>query len=229
MACSDYAGIRLFSEQRKQPSRAQEKHGLAIAAKEQIMNTKIVWAFVVVMAVWMLSLSGGGKIVSGQDNQENADWKQAKIAYAQAVLEVAQADLAKTREANAKAPATIPSSVVRGLENDVAMAQARVNSMKGLAAPSGESPYLIAAKDALSFAQENLNQALDVNKRVPGAISKVELDRRQADVDLAKARLQAAMLLSKVTPEEAAQWELLQMQEELHDLVFRVGLLQFRN
>jgi hypothetical protein len=193
------------------------------------MNTKIVWAFVTLMMVWMLSSISGGNTVSGQDNKENDDWKQAKITYAQAVLEIAQADLAKAREANNRAPETIPSSVVRGLQNDVGMAQARVSAMQGPVAAGAESPYMMAAKDALSFAEENLQQAQNVNARVPGAISKAELDRRQADVDLAKARLQVAGLLNKTTPLEATQWELLQLQEDLHDLRFRVRLLQYRN
>ncbi|HZZ29084.1 MAG TPA: hypothetical protein VFE46_13885 [Pirellulales bacterium] len=193
------------------------------------MNTKIVWVFVGLLVVCFLSYSGVGKIVSGQDNKNNDQWKQAKIAYAQAVLAVAQADLAKARAANTRAAETIPSSVVRGLQNDVAVAQARVSVMKGDATPGGENPYMIAAKDALAFAQENLQQAQSVNTKVPGAIGKVELDRRQADVDLAKARYDAASLLNKISPQEAAEWELLQMQEELHDLGFRVGLLQFRN
>ncbi|HTQ39574.1 MAG TPA: hypothetical protein VMJ32_11125 [Pirellulales bacterium] len=193
------------------------------------MNTKIVWAFVGVTMLGVVWWSSG-RIVSGQDNKSSSDeWKQAKIAYAQAVLQVVQADLAKAREANSKAPETIPSSVVRGLENDVAVAKARVAVMQGTTPPGGDNPYMIAAKDALAFAQENLQQAQSVNTRVPGAISKVEIDRRQADVDLAQARLAAAALLDKVSPQDAEEWVLLQMQEQLHDLGFRVGLLQYRN
>jgi hypothetical protein len=194
------------------------------------MNTKIVWAVVGLLAVCLLSWNGGGKIVSGQDSKSSGDeWKQAKIAYAKSVLAVAQADLAKARDANSKTAETIPSSVVRGLQNDVAVAQARVSMMDGTAPAGGENPYMIAAKDALAFAQENLQQAQSVNIRVPGAIGQVEINRRQADVELAKARLDAASMLSKVSPQEAEEWELLQMQEQLHDLGFRVGLLQYRN
>ncbi len=194
------------------------------------MNTKTVWALVVITMVWTLS-SIGGKIAANDDPQDpNSDaWKQAKTAYAQAVLEVAQADLAKAREANARAPETIPTSVVRGLESDVAMAKARLASMQGPVATGSDSPYTLAAKDALAFAEDNLKQAQTVNARVPGAISKAELDRRQADVDLAKARLQVAGLLGKASTLERAQWELLQLQEDMHDLRFRVRLLQYRN
>ena len=90
------------------------------------MNTKIVWTLVAIVMFSMLSATSGGKTVLGQDKNDSDGWKQAKVSYAQAVLEVAQADLAKAREANTRAPETIPSSVVRGLENDVAMAQGRV-------------------------------------------------------------------------------------------------------
>jgi hypothetical protein len=194
------------------------------------MKSKILWMFVAITFVCALSSIGSKLTASDDPKDDNSDaWKQAKTAYAQAVLEVAQADLAKAREANAKAPETIPTSVVRGLENDVSMAKARVTSMQGPAATGSDSPYTLAAKDALTFAEENLKQAQTVNSRVPGAISKAEMDRRQADVDLAKARLQVAGLLTKVTSLEAAQWELLQLQEDIHDLRFRVRLLQYRN
>jgi hypothetical protein len=194
------------------------------------MKSKILWMFVVISMAWVLS-SVGDKLTANDDPKDpnsNA-WKQAKTVYAQAVLEVAQADLAKAREANARAPETIPTSVVRGLESDVAMAKARLASMQGPTATGADSPYTLAAKDALVFAEDNLKQAQTVNSRVPGAISKAEMDRRQADVDLAKARLQVAGLLSQATPLEAAQWELLQLQEDMHDLRFRVRLLQYRN
>jgi hypothetical protein len=193
------------------------------------MKSKIVWAFVIVLAAWILSSTSGSKTVIGQENENTDGWKKAKIAYGEAVLNVAKADLAKAREANDRAAETIPRSVVRGLENDVKMAEARLNVMEGTKATDADSPYSLAAKDALQFAEENLKQAQTVNARVPGAVSKAEVERRQADVDLAKARLQVAGLLGKATPLEAAQWELLQLQEDMHDLRFRVRLLQYRN
>jgi hypothetical protein len=217
---NEYNEVRLSAAPEKQP----------FCGEGKTMNTKIVWAFVGLIVVVLLSWSGSGN-VSGQDSKDkdNDAWKQAKIAYAQAVLEVAQADLAKANEANSKAAETIPSSVVRGLQNDVAVAKARVTVMQGTTPPGGENPYVIAAKDALGFAQENLQQAQSVNARVPGAIGKVELDRRQADVNLAQARLSAAALLDKVSKQESEEWVLLQIQEQLHDIGFRVGLLQYRN
>jgi hypothetical protein len=193
------------------------------------MKTKVVWAFALLLVVCALSATSGSKTSASQDDKDNNALKDAKVAYAQAVLEIAQADLARAREANGRAAETIPSTVVRGLENDVSMAKARLSAMKDGSPPDAESPYMQAAKDTLAFAEDNLQQANKVNARVPNAISKAEVDRRKADVNLAKARVQVAGLLNKATPAEMTQWELLQLQEDVHDLRFRVRLLQYRN
>lgn len=193
------------------------------------MKTKVVWAFALLLIVCALAATSGSKTSASQDDKDNNALKDAKVAYAQAVLEIAQADLARAREANSRAAETIPSAVVRGLENDVSMAKARLSAMKDGSTTDTESPYMQAAKDALAFAEDNLQQANKVNARVPNAISKAEVERRLADVNLAKARVQVAGLLNKATPAEMTQWELLQLQEDMHDLRFRVRLLQYRN
>jgi hypothetical protein len=41
--------------------------------------------------------------------------------------------------------------------------------------------------------------------------------------------LEVAKLLENADPLETARWELLQLQEEVHDLRYRVRLLQYRN
>jgi hypothetical protein len=58
------------------------------------MKSKILWMFVAITFVCALSSISGKLTASDDPKDDNSDaWKQAKTAYAQAVLEVAQADL----------------------------------------------------------------------------------------------------------------------------------------
>jgi hypothetical protein len=109
------------------------------------------------------------------------------------------------------------------------MAKARVKGMLGLAKDAKDNDYVPAAQDAVSYAEEMLKQAQEANARVPGAISQPELVRRQADVEVARAQLEVAKLLNTAAPMEVAEWELLQLQGDVHELQFRVRLLQERN
>jgi hypothetical protein len=198
------------------------------------MNTKIVLALGVALLVAAAAWSGRETIASGQDGAkadrgQNADaLKQAKTVYAQAVLKVARADLNKAREANSRVPETIPRSILRALENDVAVGTARLQGLLG-GTQGGENPYMMAAKESLKFAEENLQQATNANARAAGAVGAAEVERRQADVELAKAKLEVAKLLDGVDPLEITRWELLQLQEDVHDLRSRMRLLQYRN
>lgn len=196
------------------------------------MNTKIALALCVALLVAAAIWSGRESIALGQDNAKaanNADaLKKAKTAYAEAVLKVAQADLNKSREANSRVAETIPRAQLRQLESDVALATARLQSVLG-ATQQGENPYLAAAKISLAYAEESVQEAKTANARAPGAVSQGEVERRQADVELAKAKLEVAKLLENADPLEITRWELLQLQENVHDLRYRVRLLQYRN
>ena len=163
----------------------------------------------------------------GQDQSSAIDIKKAKISFAEALVKVAEADLAKAQTANAQAPEAVPSSVVRSLQNDVTMTKARVNMLNDGA--KGESPLVLSAKDSLATAEESLNQAHEVNTKTPGTINNAELARRQALIELERARLSVAQQLEKASPEERVQWELMLLAEEVHNLRFSVQLLQYRN
>ena len=198
------------------------------------MKTKFAGTIVALLALFWLLASGRNVAVTAQDTSvgkatKSDELQQAQINYAKALLKVAQADLAKADEANRKVAGTIPPSVLFGLRNDVTMAQARVKGMLGLAKDEKNNDYIPATQDAINYAEEQLKRAQDANARVPTAISKAELDRRQAEVELARARLEVAKRLNTAEPMEVAEWELLQLQGDVHELQFRVRLLQERN
>ncbi len=164
-----------------------------------------------------------------QSSSQNSDIKQAELSYAKALLAVAQADLAKAKAANSAVPDTIPTSVVRGLEYDVAEAQGRVKEMSGGNERGAENPYVGLAKQSLEYAEQYLKQARDANARTPGTVSAAEVQRREAEVEVARARLQMANLLNNASQTDVMEWQMLQIVAELHDLRQQVRTLQYRN
>jgi hypothetical protein len=192
-------------------------------------RNKTICVAAVAVAASFLFVSRADRAAVGDDQASADALKQAQIEYAKAVLKSAQANLARAREVNSRTPDTIPAPAVRNLQNDVTEAESRVKSLQGVSGADGDSPYLIAAKSALAIAEASLKEAQDINARVPGAVGKSDVDHRQADVDLARARLRVAQLLNAAPPMERMQWELMQVQEEVHTLQYKVQTLQYRN
>src|SRR5262249_1136008 len=144
---------------------------------------------------------------------------EAKVKYAQAMVGVAEANLRRAQQVNRQAGgAEFPASVVQSLQNDLAMAKARVRFFQDGASAGADAPYQAAARGSLSAAESSLKQATDVNSRVAGTIDNAELARRQAEVELAKARLSVCQQLDlqKATNEQRMQWEIMLLQEDIH-------------
>ncbi|HEY2883428.1 MAG TPA: hypothetical protein VGJ15_13365 [Pirellulales bacterium] len=166
---------------------------------------------------------------AGEDAPKDDGLTQAKVAYAQAMVKVAEAVLNSAQQANRQASAAVPSSVVQGLQNDLAMAKARVKYFQDGSAGGSEAPYRTAARDALADAESRLKQTNDTNARLPGTINNAELARRQAEVDLAKARLDVCQYLDKATDIQRMQWEIMLLQEDVHKIQTQIGILQHQN
>jgi hypothetical protein len=167
--------------------------------------------------------------VGAEDAAKASGLAQTKLSYAQALVKLEEADLRKAQDANAQAPAAVPASVIRMLESDISMAKARARALEDGSATSGEASYVTVARDALAATEQALKQATEVNAKVSGTFNAAEIARRQAQVELARARLDVAQQLEKATPEERMQWEVLVLQQEVHDLRFAVELLQHHN
>jgi hypothetical protein len=167
--------------------------------------------------------------IVAEEAPKDSGLSQAKLKYAQALVKLQEADLRKAQDANAQAPAAVPASVIQMLQTDVSMAKARARSLEDGAGKSQESPYLSVARDALTSAEQALKQATEVNARVSGTFNAAEVARRQAQVELARARLDVAQQLDKATPEERMEWEILILQQDVHELRFAVELLQHHN
>jgi len=139
-----------------------------------------------------LVITAGHRPIVAEDAAKDSALAQAKLKYAQALVKLEEADLRKAQDANAQAPAAVPASVIQMLQSDISMAKARARALEDGAAKSQESPYVAVARDALTAAEQALKQATEVNARVLGTFNAAEIARRQAQVELARARLEVA-------------------------------------
>lgn len=185
------------------------------------------------IAVIAGALAASRSLIATADESPKDDaLVQAKVKYAQAMVNVAEATLKRAQQANRQAGgAEFPASVVQGLQNDLAMAKARVRFFQDGGSGGSEAPYRAAARDSLSAAELSLKQAMDVNSRVQGTIDNAELARRQAQVELAKARLDVCQQLDleKASNEQRMQWEIMLLQEDVHELRSEIEVLKHRN
>jgi len=193
---------------------------------------KMLLAAISIAVIAGLIATGRSLMASADDSKKDDALVEAKVKYAQAMVSVAEATLKRAQQANRQAGgAEFPASVVQSLQNDLTMAKARVRFFQDGASAGSEAPYRAAARDSLAAAELNLKQATDVNSRVQGTIDNAELARRQAQVELAKARLDVCQQLDlqKATGEQRMQWEILLLQEDVHELRSEIEVLKHRN
>jgi hypothetical protein len=195
-------------------------------------DMKILFAAISIGVITWLIATGRSLIASADDSKKADALVEAKVKYAEAMVSVAEATLRRAQQANRQAGgAEFPASVVQSLQNDLAMAKARVRFFQDGGSGGSEAPYRAAARDSLSAAELSLKQAADVNSRVQGTIDNAELARRQAQVELAKARLDVCQQLDleKATGEQRMQWEIMLLQEDIHELRSEIEVLKHRN
>ena len=168
---------------------------------------------------------------AGDDTQNGDGVTQSKVNYAQALVQLAEATLKNAQQTNSKAAAAVPASVVQSLQNDVSIAKARVRFFQDGGSGASEASYRAAARDLLSASEASFKQATDIDSRAPGTIGNAEVARRQAEVALAKARLDVCerLDLNKATDQQRMQWEVMLLQEDVHELRSQVELLKHQN
>jgi hypothetical protein len=79
-------------------------------------------------------------------------------------------------------------------------------------------PQIAAAEDDLRGQEADYAEAIKANKIQAGVVSNTELQREQAEIAVAKARLAALKVLSKQSPEVRMQWEICQLQDQVRAL-----------
>jgi hypothetical protein len=111
------------------------------------------------------------------------------VRYALARLRLAELDVERALEANQAVPHAIGVRELERLRNHVLVMRRHVEIARARPRTSARQATIAAVEAARESAQADLAAAVQVNHRVPGAISRVNMERLRAKADLADIRL----------------------------------------
>jgi len=147
--------------------------------------------------------------------EEKARRESIAMRCAQAQLRLAEVTLEKAQAMNQKVAGTLVGSMVSQLADDVDYARVRVESI----GPNGEVDYyktcMQRAALSMRLAQARLQRAIEANKRVPGTVSDLDLERLRLGVEIAQLRIEGGRGMANASREEKLQWQIDMLNEEL--------------
>ena len=149
--------------------------------------------------------------------------------YAKAQLRLAEVDLQRVEEYNARVPHTFPTLYVEELRSNLETAREQVKFVQANGEQDLVQLQLRGLATSARMAQNDFNQAKEVNRTMPGAIRQVDLDKLRADADLATLRLKLAEESSKSgSPIDMMHWHMERLSSEVQALQRRVDELNLR-
>lgn len=164
---------------------------------------------------------------SDKDSEKQTE-HDLDVRYAEQYLKLVEATLAKYQYTNRKLPNTIRPAVIQAIEEGVREARERVQLAKS-DDTSDADIYISSAESELRATQSALRKAEAANLANSGTVLQVEIDRLNAELELAKIRVEKARHLAKESPLSNVQYEIEQLREDVHELRLIVALLRDRN
>lgn len=149
--------------------------------------------------------------------------------YATAQVRLAEVDLRRVEEYNARVPHTFPTLYVEELRSNLETAREQFKNVRTNGEQDLVQSQLRGLATSARMAQNDFNQAKEVNRTMPGAIRQVDLDKLHAAADLATLRLKLAEESGKSgSPIDIMHWHMERLSSEVQALQRRVDELSLR-
>lgn len=154
-----------------------------------------------------------------QRTDASASGEDVNVRYARAYLRLAKANLESVLAANRSVAELHSAVAVERLRADVKIAEELLRQ----ALPSGSGNlhqvHIQSAKSDQAIAELNLRNAIALNKRVPGTVSEVELEKIRSAAEVARLGVERARDKANSESELAhTQWQLEQLREAMLEL-----------
>ena len=151
-------------------------------------------------------------------DQAPSNWKSLEIRCAQANVALAQARLAQAESENKLAAGTISQETIALLRTAVRLTQDRLQQLEGKNDAAPYAPQIMATIQLVKDLQTAHNESLEANKLQFGAVSVPRLRREEAEINMAQARLAALQSLAQQPLEVRLEWQISQLQDDIHSL-----------
>ncbi len=158
-----------------------------------------------------------GDATSGQPNVE--------VLLAEAKLELAQFELRRAKQTNRQTQGTFRRTALDRLEQAVKISKIRLEFAKGKEHDL-HAVHLLQLEGDVELAKRQLKAAKLANRRTPGAVPEMSLDRMRLQAEVTRLSLIRARESSNFeSPEAHLQWQLDRLHEEIHHLRSQLELL----
>ena len=183
-------------------------------------------AFVVLVAAscGAVSLAAADEAVElAADDGSKQVLSDVSTRYAMARLKLAELDLQRAIKLNRPTANAIGALEITRLTNHLRLMQRQLEIAQGKPQSSAREVGLVAAELAVETAEADLDAARAANARSEGAIKKINIQRLETKLEIAKIRLELYKNPSYVpSPIDEMQWHIDQLTEQLLDLRHRV-------
>ena len=147
---------------------------------------------------------------------------QLNLEYAKAYLKLAKVNLQKAEMFNERVPGAFSAAEVTRLKYLVALAEERLNWVQQVDHKQSDA-NTASASTALQTAKSTYEKSLDANRRLPGAVTDLQLEEYRLNVELARLNLEKSRLVGGSNSVLAGmQFELDQLREDVLQLRSRV-------
>jgi hypothetical protein len=147
-----------------------------------------------------------------------SNWKALEKAYAKANLGLAQARLAQAQSENQAVGGSVSSGMLAELQAGVQLTQERLRQIESDAPGDAFAPQIAAAEDALRALVADHAESIKANGIQANAVPVTELRREEAEIIVAKARLDALKVIGREPAGVQVQWEIGQLQDQIRAL-----------
>jgi hypothetical protein len=154
-----------------------------------------------------------------------------EVRYARAQLQLAEANLERVNESNKQMERTVPSSIVAEYEDDVRVAQSRVQQATAGQSAGEFQVWLARAEAERRAADTTWQKATTVNESAPNTFVPIDVERFRLRAELAKLQLERGKALVGAARDVQLQWQsdlldnqVQRLKEETRDGMQSIGL-----
>jgi hypothetical protein len=130
-----------------------------------------------------------------------------EVRYAEAQLQLAEANLNRVEQINKRLARSVPTSVVAEYQHDVQVAKTRLRQAAAGRAAGNFQVWLQRAEAERSTTEATWKNATAVNGRAPGTFEPLDVERLRLRAEVAKLQLERGRALVDSDRESQLQWE----------------------
>jgi multidrug resistance efflux pump len=169
----------------------------------------------IVLGIVLIAAVELGRAIPIVSAAKDAPEENLDVRYAQAQLELAQANLRKVERANERFPKTLSAFVIGEYARDLAIAKAQLENAKRGGDAEMFQTWLERAQSNVKSAESIYENALSTNRRQPNSVDSLDLERLRLRLEVMRLQLQRGQSLAAGSHEQKMQWQITVLNDEV--------------